>query len=476
METPFLGPFSVSRSKNFSDNQLINLYPEIEETKDGKAPAAFYMTPGLDLLATCGDGPIRGSESLGSNLYVVSGNAIYSVTPAFVATAIGTIGTSAGPVSMIQNGTQMNVFDGANGYLIQGGVVTALSLPFSGPVSASYQDGFGLVNELDTDTWWQSNLFDLSTYAPLNFSSADSRPDPIRAVKSIHREVWLVKENECEIWINAGLPGFAFQRLEGVYPEVGIVAPFSLAKAGESLIWLSNSSQGQGIVVMTSGYQANRISTHPIEYAIAQVAKTSTITDAEAFVYQQEGHSFYILNFPSGNLSLAYDVTASALAGMPMWGRRAAFLNGSFDRWWACTHTLFNGLNVVGDYRNGNLYALNLNTHLDNGTQRKWLRSWRALAKPNPKPQRFGALTINMETGVGVSPVDDPQCVLEWSDDGGHSKRGNRIMSVGKTGETAKRVRFTALGSTKRNSGLDRIFYLSSTDAFDVALMGADLE
>lgn len=471
--TPFLGPLNVSRSKNFADNELINLFPEVNETKDAKAPAAFYMTPGLDLLTTCGTGPIRGTEQLVGSLIVVSGNGVYAVTPNYTVTLLGTIATSAGRVSMIQNGTQLNIFDGQSGYLVTGSTLSLLSLPFPNPVSASYQDGFGVVNESGTDKWWQSNLFDLSVYAPLNFSSADSRPDGIIAVKSIHREVWLIKKNESEIWINAGLPGFAFQRLEGVYPECGCVAPFSVAKAGESLIWLSRTEQGQGIVVMTSGYQTPRISTHPIEYAIAQLP---SMLDATAFTYQQEGHLFYVLNFPRGNLSLVYDVTASRLAGQQMWHKRAAFQNGQFGRWWAETHTLFNSVNIVGDYRNGNLYALNMGSHLDNGTARKWVRSWRAVAQPNPKPQRFSSLTIDMQTGLGVGSDDNPLCELDWSDDGGHSFSRPRIMAVGKIGQTANRIKFNSLGSTRKNSGLDRIFRLSSSDVFDVALMGAELE
>lgn len=473
--TPFLGPLSVSRSPNFADNRLINLFPEVDETKSAKGAAAFYMTPGLDLLTTCGVGPVRGTEAVGVSFYVVSGSGVYSA--AFGAVKLlGTIGTSSGPVSIINNGIQIAIFDGIGGWLIEAGALSPIALPFSGSVSASFQDGFGLVNQSGTNVWWQSNLFDLSTWAPLNFSSADSAPDSIIAIKSIHREVWLIKEKEAEIWINAGLPGFAFQRLEGVYPEAGIVAPFSLAKAGESLIWLANSSEGQGIVVMTSGYQTNRISTHPVEYAIAQIAKTSTIADAWAFAYQQEGHLFYVLNFPSGNLSLVYDVTESALGGISMWHQRAAFADGQLGRWWATTHTLFSEQNIVGDYRNGNLYVLNMNTQLDNGTQRKWLRSWRALPQPTMSPVRFSQLQIDMETGIGVASDDAPLCQLRWSDDGGHVWRGNLVAAAGKTGETTKRVLFRRLGSTRRDSGLDRIFELSSTDAFDVALMGADLQ
>lgn len=475
MKTPFLGPYNVSRSRNFADNLLINLFPEISETKDGKGPGVLYMTPGLDLLATCGTGPIRGTAILAGLLYVVSGVNVYSVSTSYAVTFIGRINTATGPVSIIENGTQMAIFDGVNGYLVRstGSMApTMITLPFSGPVSATYQDGFGLVNQLGTNQWWQSNLFDLSIWDALNFSSADSKPDSIIAMKSIHREVWLIKQNESEIWINAGLPGFAFQRLEGVYPEIGIAAVASVAKAQESLIWLSRTSQGQGIVVMTQGYQTRRISDHAVEYAIAQLP---TMSDAVAFCYQQEGHEFYVLTFPTGNVSFCYDVATSALTGIPMWHKRAAFSNGQFSRWWPTTHTVFNGLNVVGDYRNGNLYALDLNTQTDNGTQRKWVRSWRAVAEPSMRPRRFNCLTIDMMTGVGVPAGTNPLVALNWSDDDGNNWSEERPAPVGQPGQTALRVQFKRLGSTKRDRGLDRIFRLSSSDLFTVALIGADL-
>ena len=54
-------------------------------------------------------------------------------------------------------------------------LLTQIQLPFSGgPVSAAYQDGFGVVNDAGTNQWWQSDLDDLSIWEPLNFSSADA--------------------------------------------------------------------------------------------------------------------------------------------------------------------------------------------------------------------------------------------------------------------------------------------------------------
>lgn len=559
MRTPFLGGFEVGRSKSVADNLLVNLYAEVVDTKQGKDIGAFYMCPGLDLLVTIGIGPIRGSQPMGGLLYVVSGNQVWTVDTGFTPTLLGTIGTDTGPVSLINNGTQMNIFDGVNGYVVPGGFplnggavaaagsqyavgddvvlaavdgtqtatatvtitgvdgaggvtgftvsgpggfsvqptsfsqktttgsgsgliitptfgdftdIIAVQLPFAGPVSASYQDGFGLVNQSGTDIWWQSDLFDLSIYEPLNFSSADGKPSNIVAIRESHREQWLFKSDCIEVWVDAGVAGFAFQRLDGVFIEVGCAAPFAVTLVGEFLFWLTQNKSGQGQIVMANGYQPRRVSTHAIEREIASYPK---ISDATVYTYQQEGHQFVVFCFPSGNATWCYDMTASEQFGVPVWHKRAAFANGQFSRHWAHTHSFFAGQQVVGDFRNGNLYAFDLAAQTDAGTQRKWVRSWRALPKPSMDPIRFTALQIDMQTGIGVPSGTNPQCMLRWTDDGGHNWSTELFAAVGQTGQTARRVRFTRLGSTKRNQGLDRLFELSSTDAFDVALIGADL-
>ena len=54
--------------------------------------------------------------------------------------------------------------------------------------------------------------------------------------------------------------------------------------------------------------------------------------------------------------------------------------------------------------------------------------------------------------------------------------RDEHFASAGAAGQTALRVMFRRLGSTRRNSGLDRMFELSSTDQFQVGLIGAVVE
>lgn len=135
------------------------------------------------------------------------------------------------------------------------------------------------------------------------------------------------------------------------------------------------------------------------------------------------------------------------------------------------------GVGVLGDYRNGNLYAFNMDTLTDNGAERRWLRSWRAFEKPPDKPVRNSSLQVDMETGSATNPTaGKPQVVLRWSDDGGMTWSDPRILAAGPVGAVAQNVRATRLGSTRRFSRSDRIYELSSTDQFKVAIIGAEIE
>ena len=52
VKTPFLGAFYVARSSNQADEQCVNLFLELDEEKQGKAPGMLLQAPGMDLLVT----------------------------------------------------------------------------------------------------------------------------------------------------------------------------------------------------------------------------------------------------------------------------------------------------------------------------------------------------------------------------------------------------------------------------------------
>lgn len=109
-----------------SAQRTINCYAE-REPPDAKTQVAVFNCPGLDRFATAGSGPARGDHVMGDVLYVVSGTTFYEVDADGTSHAKGTV-AGTGMVSMDDNGTQICIVNGAQGYIFApGGIVTTLA-------------------------------------------------------------------------------------------------------------------------------------------------------------------------------------------------------------------------------------------------------------------------------------------------------------------------------------------------------------
>jgi hypothetical protein len=79
---------------------------------------------------------------------------------------------------------------------------------------------------------------------------------------------------------------------------------------------------------------------------------------------------------------------------------------------------------------------------------------------------------ISDETTVTTQGAD-PQVMLRWSDDGGHTWSNEHWASMGKIGQYYKRVIWRRLGMTVKLR--DRVYEVSGTDPVKIAIMGAEL-
>lgn len=473
MQTPILGASYVARSINAADNRMVNLFPET--TPDGGQTAAFLnRAPGLNFLQTIGTGPIRAlwaHQTNGSDFYVVSGQEVYKLT-GLTATPqlLGTV-TGEGPVSIADNGTQIFFACNPDGYIYNEttNVFAQITDPdFAGAVTVAYLDGYFVFNQPDSQFIWVSQLLDGTSVDPLDFASAEGSPDGVVGIIADHRELWVFGTDSVEVWYDSGATDFPLQRIQGAFNEIGCVSAYTIAKMDNGLFWLGTDARGQGIVYRANGYTGQRISTHAIEYAIAQYGN---IADAIAYTYQQEGHAFYVLTFPSGNATWVYDVATQA------WHERAGWNDGEFTRHRSNCQCNFGGNIIVGDYANGNIYTFDLDVYADNGSIQKWLRSWRALpsGQNNLKRTAHHSLQLNCESGVGLNngQGSDPQVMLRWSDDGGHTWGNEHWSPMGKIGAYYHRVFWRRLGMTLKLR--DRVYEVSGTDPVKVAIMGAEL-
>jgi hypothetical protein len=538
LKTPILGGSYVARSINAADNRMVNLFAEaIPEGSGGKEAGFLLRCPGLRLLATVGDGPIRGLWVTNGVAYVVSGSEFYSLTTNYTATLIGSV-TGTGPVSMADNGTQLFIACNPVSYIYNTSTAVfgqITDADFSGAGSVGYLDGYFVFNEPDSQKFWVTSLLDGTSIDPLDFASAEGYPDNVIALIVDHREIFLFGNNSVEVWYDAGTPDFPLARIQGAFMEVGCAAAYSVAKLDNSVFWLGSDARGRGIVYRANGYTPARISTNAVEYAIQSYGN---ITDAIAYTYQQDGHPFYVLIFPSAEATWVYDVSTQ------LWHERAGFENGDFTRHRSNCQMAFNSEVVVGDYADGRLYAFDLDVYADDDQIQKWLRSWRALAtgQNNLKRTAHHSLQLDAETGIGLNaypayagedlatesgdiivaefvqgylttqagdqlvteandgneplvtqvqpaedyngyaleteaytaaPGYDPQVMLRWSDDAGHTWSNEHWNSMGKIGTYGTRTIWRRLGMTEKIR--DRVYEVSGTDPVKIAIMGAEL-
>lgn len=461
----FSGGTDIQRSLNLADNKCINLYPTID---DKGQIVAFYTTPGLIDYATIPAGQIASGIYTASNgrCFIVAATTLYEITTGGILTVRGTV--TAGTVTRFtDNGIDMILVNGTDGWLLKFATnvltkITSVGFP-NGAKTISYMNGRFAALQPNTQNFFVSDVLDGYVWDALNVQTVDSNPDMVIGAIVSHNEYIVFGAITGEVFYDSGAVVTPWVRnVSGIF-EVGCVAPYSISKIDNSVMWLGSSTTGYGIVYRLNGYTPTRVSTMSIEYAIQQM---SVVTDAISFTYQQDGHHFYVLTFPIGGRTFVYDCNTQ------VWHERAGFIDGSFIRWEAQEYAFFDNQHLVCDTLEGKIYYLDLAAYTDGGKVRKWVRSWRAPGS-DMKREKHHRLTLELEGGVGTLGGVDQSIVLRYSNDGGHTWSNELWRDLGAMGEYQKRVYWHRLGIT---SGQPRVYELSGSANVKTVLISAYIE
>lgn len=460
--------------------ECINFYPEIDPTKQpgSRGVVALYPTPGLVEELQLNAAEVRGMRALsgGQYLIVVVGNIVYSVDTSFVATQIGYVQTYTGPIKITDNVTTNNgltayIVDKYGRYTWIASSNTFATLPSSdglwvGATSTDTVDSYIIYNEPGTQNWAATDL-GLAVTTTGNYGSKDGAPDTLVALIVDHRQVYLLGEVTTEVWVDvgnviAGLTTFPFQRVSGTTMQHGCAAKFSIARFGESFMFVSKDTRGQSIIGAVNGYAFVRTSTHAVEQSLVGV----DVSDAVAYTYQIEGHEMYVVTFPSIDLTWVYDLATQ------QWHKWLYFEDGSYSRHRSNCGAFFAGKNLVGDYENGKIYSLNNDVYTDNGTYIRRLRRAVHLTSDLQR-QFFEEFQIQFQPGVGLATGqgNDPQAMLRWSNDGGSTWSNEHWITIGKIGQYQNRAIWRRLGWSR-----DRIFEVVVSDPIKAVIVSANLK
>lgn len=514
---PLLGGAYMAEGIIANAQRCINLYPE-RNPIDSPTPVTHYPTPGLEHLLD-GYGAGRGLYTASDGtLYGCSGNTVFWINASGVLAVLGTIPSLLTPVKFVDNGTSLIVLDGASAWIVNmetkaWAEYTDLTEVVTG---GAYLDTFLLFNVANTNEFVSSDS-NLTTFDPLYIASKTSYPDHLVLPVAVHRELWLIGKQTSEIWTSVANQDFPFQIIPGAFVQYGCVAPYSIATADVSVFWLSQNPQGVGMVVRGKGYSIERISTHAIEW---EIQKYEDISDAVAYTYQENGHIFYVLSFPSADKTWVYDESIG------LWHERAWMdTEGKLHR-----HRVMSGTQAYGrlwgmDWETGNIYRMGSSIYTDADApivrvrsfpHLKEIRAERGVVNLEGKRIKFDKFIADIEVGnlpettlelwpspapglleyddpnqpiqrllLGDAGADDfgilldnylvgtpgPRIILRWSNTRGASWQGSLMNTLGSSGQYLTQPMWRRLGFAR-----DRVWELSWTAPCKTALNGAWVE
>jgi hypothetical protein len=404
-------------------------------------------------------------------------------------------GAISAPGTGYTNGTYTAPLTGGHGdsadatIVVAGGVITTVNLLTPGN---SFRIGDVLSAAVSTIggtgsgfSWTVSAVGAGSAFDSLDTAAKTGSADPIVALIAVHGQLWLVGSLTTEIWYNSGAADFTFERQPGAFIEHGCAAPYSVAKQDIATFWLSQDREGRGIIIKGSGYDVERISTHAIE---ADIQTYTTVSDAIGYCFQQQGHAFYVLTFPTADKTWAYELKTG------QWHELAwSDGNGTLHRHRANGCCYAYGKNIITDWQNGILYTLDPSALTDAGNPITRIRTIPHLIKDGRRVT-YQSLTIDMQLGTmgsaqnGVTRdedfstdfgfdfgplLEDPKnhISVRWSDTRGASFGNPITQPIGNAGEFLKVLTFNRLGMAR-----DRVFEISWSAPIPTALNGVFIE
>jgi hypothetical protein len=472
MRIPLNSGAYEARAMIASAQSCINLFPEQNpEEVDPESPFTHYPRPGLIALSSPstpgrGRGLFRVSNG---DLYGVSGPNVYYIDPNWNQNLIGTIQNQFTPVSMDDNGQSNGneivlVDNSPLGYQINmtsrqmTQIVDTTGL-FTGSTRVQFFDTFFVFNQIGTNNWYCS-LSEQVAFNALDQASKGTFGDPIQAIIACQRTLWPIGTMTAEPWFNAGDPIFPFEEVFGQFVPHGTIAPYSICTTDVNAFYLSQDKDGRAIFLMIEGYGAKKVSTFALE---DEWLTYPILSDAICYTYQQSGHTFIVIHFPSANRAWGYDLATK------QWHRRVWIdNNGTLNRERVAFHAFAYNTNVGMDWATGQIYSLDHNTYTDAGQPIVYRRSFPHIVG-ELKEITVTEFTVDMQTGTlsgsteipqslspfsngfsnGFGPLTQstvPQIGLRVSKDGGATFGNYRLKSLISAGHNRTKLHWRGLG------------------------------
>lgn len=466
----FVGPSYISQSTWADQEDLINWYPEPIESQAGSTRAALYPTPGVEMLVDTGIGPGSAHFSQAGREFAIIGTMFYEIGQYGSLTSLGTVAIDSNPGTISSNGDgggELFITSGGNGYVfnLSTSAFAAVAALAGIATMGDQLDGFFLCLDASTSTVFLSDQLDGTTWDPTQAFQRSIAPDPWVSMKVANRYIYLFGSETSEIWYDDGSFPIPFVPHPSGLLQLGCSAPFSPEVLGSSVVWLSKTVNGSGGVAKVDGFTPEQISNYATETAFAGY----TLSDAIGDTYEEFGHNFYLVTFPSSDITWCYDGATRS------WHKRLTWITetGEFSALSVLYHAFAFNQHRMLDRNSGKVYLMDNAYGFDvDGRAIRRVRRSPALFMEN-KRVLISSFELDMEVGLGLQTGQgsDPQVMFRYSNDGGKTWSNELTASAGRAGEYGVRVKWNRLGMARR-----RVFEISVSDPIPWRLLAAYVE
>lgn len=437
-----VGFSKFSRYEKISDESTYNLM-----VSDG----ALIPYPGYRKILDVAPTGTRGRASYTSPKYdhqiVVIDDGVYSISNDFARTFLGSLDTSTGSVFISENNANEIVIteNTSNIYIFnyQAQTFNKVNIGFRAGY-ITFLDGYLITPELGTSRWRLSDLNNASNWPDdaAHVGLLQSQPDIVVSCETLQRQLFIFGRNVTEVWLDLPSPQleFPFQRQNSISIEYGCVSPDTIASGFNRLCWLGRNEYSAPTILVSTGGAPQKIETDGIEFELDRLQNPE---NAFGFLFEEAGHIFYQIVFPSDNVSYAYDFTEGGFSNVT---------NKNLGEHIARKMSYFNDAHLFITDQDGGLYEMSTDLFTykettaedDEGHTIPRSRITSPFRLPGSKRFVSNAASLTIEQGYTNKEM---KVDLSLSKDGAQTFGNTWTKTLNKTGKRANKLIYRNLGA-----------------------------
>lgn len=306
-----VGSTKFGRYPKMSSEQTYNMII----SDDWLVPFAGYKV--IQKITNTGQGRgIYASVNL-NKLFAVIDDDVWMFDSTFGRTHLGQLETNGGDVFISENNAGQVVFsDSENLYVYATNPPTTPALTKLTPATLGFTPGYitfqntRFISPDITSSLWRLSDFNNGNTWPADAQhegALQTKPDKTNAALRFPGRgnlLLIFGQTVTELWNDVGAQLFPYQRNQSVNLDYGCLNPATIAESENIVCWLAANEKSGPTIMYTTGGDLKHISTDGIDFQLSTIKNPS---NSYGFMFKQDGHVFYVIVFPSDNLSYAYD-------------------------------------------------------------------------------------------------------------------------------------------------------------------------